>query len=142
MRSGNIFQNYWNYFDFEKESVQVLSCGSCNSAIWTLLIFIRLSQSNFKKFALTKWKAVFLNFFYCRFWLNYMKVFISALISKKFLQILVYKSIERAKLEIKLFNTLQHKSLYIMKVPAKTIKKCKPRLWPGFLETGFWEWSF
>lgn len=38
-------------------------------------------------------------------WLNYMKVFISALISKKFLQILVYKSIERAKLEIKLFNT-------------------------------------
>ena len=67
MRSGNIFQNYWNYFDFEKESVQVLSCGSCNSAIWTLLIFIRLSQSNFKKFALTKWKAVFLNFFYCRF---------------------------------------------------------------------------
>lgn len=75
-------------------------------------------------------------------WLNYMKVFISALISKKFLQILVYKSIERAKLETKLFNTLQHKSLYIMKVPAKTIKKCKPRLWPGFLETGFWEWSF
>lgn len=51
-----------------------------------------------------------------------MKVFISTLISKKILQILVYKSIERAKLEIKLFNTLQHKSLYIMKVPAKTIK--------------------
>lgn len=68
-----------------------------------------------------------------------MKVFISTLISKK---ILVYKSIERAKLEIKLFNTLQHKSLYIMKVPVKTIKKCKSRLWPGFLETGFWEWGF